>query len=386
MKITTQSQTRHDQSYIGLDVHKEQTSTATADPGPQGEVRHYGSTATSQIALERTLRRIAKNHGITLQEIHVCYEAGGCGMWIARRLHQLGVACTVVAPSLIPCKAGDRVKTDRRDAIKLVRLLRAGELTSVRVPDELDEAIRDLCRARVDAVDDLRRCKVRLLALLRRLGFNYSGKTHWTEAHQCYLRELRLPHASHRIILEECIGQINQLQERVCRIEQHMESVLADWGRRPLVEALMAFRGFQVIAAMMVISEVGDFLRFTHPRQLMSYLGVTPGERSSGSRQRQGSITKCGNSHARWILVECATHYRSDPKVSRQLSRRQQGQPRWVKELSWKAQNRLHRRFKTLRSRLLHHNKTKVAVARELIAFIWELGVRLQTPQPSAAA
>ena len=365
--------------YVGLDVHKEKTSIALAEPGATGEIRSYGEVATTQAALERTLRRLAKARGLAMGEIHVCYEAGGCGMWIARMLVRIKVRCTVVAPSLIPTKAGDQVKTDKRDAIKLVRLLRAGELTAVHIPDETDEAIRDLCRARVDAMDDLRRAKNRLLAMLRRLGFRYIGKTHWTEAHKRYLRDLRLPFACHRVIMEELIGQIDQLVARIERLEGHMEPMCAEWVKKPVVEAIMTLRGFRIIAAMTVVSEIGDFVRFTHPKQLMSYLGLTPGEYSSGSKRKQGSITKCGNSHLRWMLVECATHYQAQPRVSSALSMRQEGQPRWLKEISWKAQNRLHLRFTKLRQRLMHHNKIKVAVARELAGVLWEIGVKMQT-------
>jgi len=365
--------------YVGFDVHKEKTSLAIADPGATGEIRSYGEVATSQPAFERTLRKLAKARGVAMGEIHVCYEAGGCGMWIARMLVRLKVRCTVVAPSLIPSKAGDRVKTDKRDAIKLVRLLRAGELTAVHIPDETDEAIRDLCRARVDAMDDLRRAKNRLLAMLRRLGFRYTGKTHWTEAHKRYLRDLRLPFACHRIIMEELIGQIDQLVGRLERLEGHMELMCAEWVKKPVVEAIMTLRGFRIIAAMTVVSEIGDFVRFTHPKQLMGYLGLTPGEHTTGGKRKQGSITKCGNSHLRWMLVECATHYQAEPRASSALSRRQEGQPRWLKEISWKAQNRLHLRFTKLRQRLMHHNKIKVTVARELAGVLWEIGVKMQT-------
>ena len=365
--------------YIGFDVHKEKTTIAIAEPGATGEIRSYGEVATSQVAFERTLRKLAKARGVAMGEIHVCYEAGGCGMWIARMLVRLKVRCTVVAPSLIPSKAGDQVKTDKRDAIKLVRLLRAGELTAVHIPDETDEAIRDLCRARVDAMDDLRRAKNRLLAMLRRLGFRYTGKTHWTEAHKRYLRDLRLPFACHRVIMEELVGQIDQLVARIERLEGHMELMCAEWVKKPVVEAIMTLRGFRIIAAMTVVSEIGDFVRFTHPTQLMSYLGLTPGEYSSGGKRKQGSITKCGNSHLRWMLVECATHYKAEPRVSSALSMRQEGQPRWLKEISWKAQNRLHLRFTKLRQRLMHHNKIKVTVARELAGVLWEIGVKMQT-------
>jgi transposase len=365
--------------YIGLDVHKEKTSVAIANPGSQAEVYHYGEVATSQVALDRLIRRIAKTRGVPLPQISVCYEAGGCGMWIARMFLKMKVVCTVVAPSLIPTKTGDRVKTDKKDAIKLARLLRAGELVSVFVPNETDEAVRDLCRARVDAVDDRRRVKTRLLALLRRLGFNYSGKTTWTDAHKRYLRDLPLPFAAHRVILEELINQIDQLDARIERYEQHMEHLYQDWGQRPIVDAIMGLRGFQIIAAMMIVSEVGDFIRFTHPKQLMSYLGLTPGEDSSGGKIKRNGITKCGNSHARWIMVECATHYGKEPRIGSALSHRQKGLSQWVKEKSWTAQNRLYLRFSNLRKRLMQHNKIKVAVARELCGVIWEIGYKLQS-------
>ena len=365
--------------YIGLDVHKEKTSIAIADPGAKGEVRLHGEVATTQVALDRAIRRIAKTKDIPLSRISVCYEAGGCGMWIARMFLKMKVPCTVIAPSLIPTKSGDHVKTDKKDAIKLARLHRAGELVSVFVPDETDEAVRDLCRARVDATDDRRRAKTRLLALLRRLGFNYSGKTTWTDAHKRYLRDLSLPFPAHRVILEELIGQIDQLDARIARYESHMEHLYADWRHKPIVDAVMGLKGFQIIAAMMIVSEVGDFVRFTHPKQLMSYLGLTPGEYSSGGKSKRTGITKCGNSHARWILVECATHYSKEARIGANLSKRQEGLARWIREISWKAQNRLYLRSSSLRKRLMHHNKIKVSVARELCGVIWEIGYKIQS-------
>ena len=365
--------------YIGLDVHKEKTSVAIADPGANGEIRHHGEVATTQIALDRLIRRIARTREVPLSRISVCYEAGGCGMWIARMLTKMKVPCTVIAPSLIPTKSGDHVKTDKKDAIKLARLHRAGELVSVFVPDETDEAVRDLCRARVDAIDDRRRAKTRLLALLRRLGFNYAGKTTWTEAHKRYLRHLSLPFPAHRVILEELIIQIDQLEARITRYENHMEHLYADWRHKPIVDAVMGLKGFQMIAAMMIVSEVGDFVRFTHPKQLMSYLGLTPGEYSSGGKSKRTGITKCGNSHARWILVECSTHYSKEARIGADLSKRQEQLPRWIREISWKAQNRLYLRSGSLRKRLMHHNKIKVSVARELCGVIWEIGYKIQS-------
>ena len=365
--------------YIGLDVHKEQTSVAIADPGPQGEIRSHGNIATSTPCIEKLLRRLAKAHKIGLSDLHVCYEAGGCGMWIARQLAKLKVPCTVVAPSLIPSKSGDQVKTDKKDAIKLARLLRAGELVAVYIPDEIDEAIRDLCRARVDAKDDLRRAKTRLLAMLRRLGYQYEGKTHWTQAHWRYLRSLRLPHDAHAFIMEELLQQIARIEDQVTRIETRMELLLDGWKNKSIVTAIMALRGFKTVAAMMVVSEIGNFTRFTHPKQLMSYIGLTPGEYSSGGKQKQSGITKCGNSHLRWILVELAIHYRQAVRISPALSMRQEGQAEWIKEISWKAQNRLNARFVKLQQRLMHHNKIKVAIARELVGVIWEIGFKIQS-------
>lgn len=365
--------------YIGLDVHKEKTSIAIADPGSKGEVRLHSEVATTQVALDRAIRRIAKSKNISVSQISICYEAGGCGMWIARMFMKMKAPCTVIAPSLIPTKSGDHVKTDKKDAIKLARLHRAGELVSVFVPDETDEAIRDLCRARVDAIDDRRRAKTRLLALLRRLGFNYSGKTTWTDAHRRYLRALSLPFPAHGVILEELIGQIDQIEARIGRYESHMEHLYADWRHKPIVDAVMGLKGFQIIAAMMIVSEVGDFVRFTHPKQLMSYLGLTPGEYSSGGKSKRTGITKCGNSHARWILVECSTHYSKEAKISAHLSKRQENLPRWIHEISWTAQNRLYLRSSSLRKRLMHHNKIKVSVARELCGVIWEIGYKIQS-------
>lgn len=367
--------------YIGLDVHKEQTVVAILEDARDAEPRQYGSINTAQHALERAMRRIAKAQNRKLGDLHVCYEASGCGFWIARRLLQMGVRCDVIAPSLIPTRSGDRVKTDKRDAAKLARMLRSNDLVAVHIPDSVDEAIRDLCRARTDAVDDLRRAKTRLLALLRRLGYHYDGKTHWTPSHQNYLRGLKLPDAAHNRVLEDCIATIDFHEARIARLEDEMLQLLTNWQRKPLVEALMAFKGFKLVAAMVTVSEIGAFSRFEHPKKLMAFLGLVPSENSSGKSRKQGGISKCGNPHARWLLVEQATHYRVPPKISPQLSERQRHTPRWIKELSWKTQTRLSHRFTLLRKRGMHHNKIKTAIARELTAFVWELGTRFESQQ-----
>ena len=368
--------------YIGLDVHKEQTVIAILESDRDDQPHPYGSIATTQHALERAMRRIAKARNRKLADLHICYEASGCGFWIARRLLQMGVRCDVIAPSLIPTRSGDRVKTDKRDAAKLARMLRSNDLVAVHIPDSVDEAIRDLCRARTDAVDDLRRARTRLLALLRRLGYKYDGKTHWTQSHQNYLRGLKLPDAAHNRVLEDNIATIDFHVERIARLENEMLQLLDDWQRKPLVEALMAFKGFKLVAAMVTVSEIGTFSRFEHPKKLMAFLGLVPSENSSGNSRRQGGISKCGNPHARWLLVEQATHYRVPPKVSAQLSERQRGKKRWIKELSWKTQTRLSHRFSQLRRRGMHHNKIKTSIARELVGFVWELGTRFESQQP----
>lgn len=357
--------------YIGLDVHKDSITIAIAPAGRSSEVRLYGTITHDLHALERALSRIRQAHpGARLE---VTYEAGPCGFGLARRLEQLSIPCLVAAPSLIPKQPGAPFKTDKRDARALARLLRAGELTAVYVPEPTDEAIRDLCRARTDAIDDLRRGRLRLKSFLLRHGYRYQGKANWSQAHMRYLRELVLPHPAMKAILEEYLQGIDAAQERVGRLEGAMQTLLEGWRLKPAVAALMAFRGFQVVAAMILVSELGDIHRFAHPRQLMTYLGLVSTEHSSGPRQRLGRISRCGNGHARWLVVECAEHYVLPPKVSKELARRQEGQPAHVRDLSWKAQNRLHLRFNRLLARRLPRNKAKVAVGRELCGFVWAL-------------
>jgi transposase len=290
----------------------------------------------------------------------------------------------VMSPSKTERKPNDKIKTDKRDAKNIAKLFRNGDITEVRVPPALDEAVRDVCRARTDGSDDLARAKQRLNSFLLRNGFRYSGKTRWTPGHMRYLRHLVLPDDAQKIVLEEYIQAIDSAIERRARLADKMKQLLLAWEWKPVVDALMACKGFQEVAAMTLISELGDLRRFDHPRKLMAFLGLVPGEHSSGSKRRQASITKCGNSHARWMLVECAQHHRKAPKVSAALSRRQEGQSKEVKALSWRMQNRLHTRYIKLKLRGKRENKVIVAIARELCAFIWELQNKLDLPIPAA--
>jgi transposase len=357
--------------YLGLDVHKDSITIAIAQPGPKGEIRLLGTITNDLGRLEHALRRIRKAHPHA--HLELAYEAGPCGFVIARRLKQLEIPCLVAAPSLIPKQPGSPFKTDKRDARTIARLLRAGELTGVYVPEPTDEAIRDLCRARTDAIDDQRRCRFRLKALLLRHGYRYQGKANWSQPHMRYLRELVLPHPAMKTNLEEYLQGIDAAHARVERIQASMLHLLESWRLKPAVQALMAFRGFQLVASMITVSELGNIHRFEHPRQLMTYLGLVPTESSSGPHQRLGGISRCGNGHQRWLLTECAEHYALPPKISKELSARQEGQPEAVRQLSWKAQNRLHLRFMKLLGRRLQRNKAKVAIARELCGFIWAL-------------
>jgi transposase len=370
--------------FVGLDVHAKNITVALAEGGG-GEARLYGTIPNDLHALEKLFAKLRKAHPGA--ELRVCYEAGPTGFVIARRCAQLKIHCTVVAPSLIPSRSGDRVKTDRRDALKLARLHRAGELTAVHVPDANDEAMRDLCRARTDAVQDLRRARAQLKAFLLRNGYRYTGKSAWTEAHRRYLRELVLPHPAQRVVLEDAIGAIGSAEERIGRLEDQMQALLESWPMKPVVAAMMALRGFARVGAMVLVSELGGAWRFDHPRQLMAYLGLVPTENTSCDSRRQGRITKTGNSHARWLMIEAAHHYRLSPKISKELSVRQQGQCAEVKACAWKAQTRLHQRMMQLCARGKERNKVTVAVARELCGFVWHI-FRIMEPRlnPNHAA
>jgi transposase len=358
--------------YVGIDVHKDENVFGSAFDGRcKGEL--IGKCSADMNRTLTFIRRYMKNNNLTKEQMHICYEAGPTGFVLARRLIKLGFDCVVIAPSKIPERAGDKVKTDRLDACKLARLHRAGELVPVHIPNVEDEVIRDVCRGRTDAVNETKRGKQQLSSFLLRNGYRYTGKANWTEAHMRYLRELVMPERAQKMVMEEYLLRIDAATAQVGRIDNQMELLLQTWSRRPFVEALMGFRGFQTTAAMVLTAEVGDFLRFAHPKLFMGFLGMVPKENTTGNHRRQGNITKCGNSHARWMLIECAGHYRMPPKVSKALSKRQEGLSREVRALSWHAQNRLNNRWYKLMFRKVHHNKIQVAIARELSSYLWDL-------------
>jgi transposase len=293
--------------------------------------------------------------------------------WLYRYLTGKGFPCWVVAPSLIPKKAGDRVKTDRRDAAQLARLMRSGDLTPVYVPEVEDEAIRDLSRAREDAIGDLKAAKYRLKAFLLRQDIRYEGKASWGPAHLRWLAEVVCPTATQQIVFQEYVRAVNEDHERLERIETELRGKAKDWRFYPMVEALQALRGVQFTVALSTVAELGDLSRFDSPRQLMSYLGLTPSEYSTGQTRRLGGITKSGNAHARRTIIEGAWAYRYNAKVSRHMQQRQESLPEAIRDIAWKAQVRLCKRYRRLVAKGKNPNVVVVAIARELAAFMWAI-------------
>lgn len=356
-------------TFIGLDVHKNSIDIGIADEGREGEVRHYGTIGGDILSLEKVVRKLQSKGGT----LHFVYEAGPCGYEIYRYLTSRGFDCIVVAPSMVPKKSGNRVKTDRRDSIELARLHRAGELTSVYVPRLEDEAIRDMTRARQDAKSNELKSRQQLKAFLLRNGIRYHGKTSWTAAHMRWLAEIKLPNTAQQIVFQEYVDAVNTASERVTRLTDQIRKEVEMWSMRPVVEAYEALRGVQLVVAATVVAELGDLTRFDKPGQLMAFLGLVPSEHSSGDRQRRGSITKTGNGHARRVLVEAAWQYRFPARITPIIRKRQEHLPKEVREIAWNAQLRLCRRFRYLSTQGKSKQTTVVAIARELSGFMWAI-------------
>lgn len=362
--------------YVGLDVHKESMVVATA---PQGdtEAQLYGKIGGTLDALDKLIKKMARPD----LELRFVYEAGPCGYVIYRHLKKQGYHCQVIAPSLIPTKASDRVKTDRRDARQLARLFRAGELTAIYVPDEEDEAVRDLVRARDRAMVDQRKARQRLKGFLLRLGHRYLGRGNWSAEHLRYLAQIKLSHAAQQIAFQEYLEAITVATERLERLTKAMEAALPAWKRAPVVNAVMSLRGVALINGMTLIAEAGDLTRFDSPTSLMSYFGLTPSEYSSGEKRVQGGITKAGNGACRRALVEAAHHYRIAPRVSPAMQKRQEDQSKEVRAIALKAQQRLHSRYRLLTARQKKPVIVIAALARELCGFVWAIACQLSAPE-----
>jgi transposase len=354
-------------SFVGLDVHKDSIAIAAAEPGRDAP-RFLGTVGPDLAQLLKAFKSLGKPEALL-----VVYEAGPCGYTLARQLRTRGYHCEVVAAGKITRGPSERIKTDRRDALTLARLARSGDLVNVVVPDERDEALRDLSRAREDAVAARLKARQQLKALLLRHGHRYSGRSSWTAAHERYLANVSFAHPAQDIAFAEYRQGIKDGHERVERLTESLRAQTEHWRLKPVVEAFTSLRGIDFVAAVTLVAEVGDFGRFAHPRELMGFLGLVPSEYTSGDTRRQGPITKTGNGHARRVLVEAAWNYRFPARISRTLQLRQQDQPKPVRQISWRAQLRLAHRYRRLSSRKLHANKICVALARELAGFLWDI-------------
>jgi len=365
--------------FVGLDVHKATVAVAVAEGTRGGEVRQLGAISNRADHIAKLVEKLSKSG----RRLNFCYEAGPCGYGLHRQLTGLGHDCIVVAPSLIPMKAGDRVKTDRRDAVMLAKLHRAGELTAVWVPDGAHEAMRDLIRARATAVRVLGKARQHLQGFLLRHGRVYAGKKGWTLAYRRWLTTVRFDHPAQQVVLQDYINAVTDAEARVARLTKQIEDLVPSWSMAPVVEALQAMRGVAFIVAVTVAAEIGDFSRFDNPRQLMAYLGLVPSEHSSGATVRRGGITKAGNALARRALIEGAWTYRMQARISRKLHDRIENLPQAIRDIAWKAQVRLCARYR----RLSAAGKAKVvvtsAIAREMVGFLWAIARQVEV-KPTA--
>ena len=370
--------------FVGLDVHKATIAVAVAPSGRSTEVRFQGSLPHRQGAMTEFARRfLAKHPGSRLS---FCYEAGACGYGLARELTDAGHECLVIAPSLIPTRPGDHIKTDKRDATTLAKMHRAGELTSVWMPDAQHEAVRDLVRARETVMYWRNKSRQALSSFLLRQGYRYGGRSAWTVAYWRWLATIELEHPAQQIAMQEYILTIQEHDARHDRLVKQIEAVIPDWSLAPLVVALQSMRGIALITAATIVAEIGDLCRFDTPRRLMAYLGLVPAEHSSGPKIRRRGITKAGNTRARRLLVESAWTYCRSPRVSQEMQRRQEGLDLTILKIAWKAQLRLHGRFRRLSASGKPKNVVITAVARELVGFIWAIGQEVGPAKVSIAA
>src|SRR5215216_1059969 len=360
----------HSVAYVGFDTSKTKHAVALAEGGREGEVRYLGEIEAAPAAVERLLRKLAHKY----KALPVCYEAGPTGYGLYRHIRALGYVCDVIAPSLVPKRPGDRVKTNRRDAVTLARLLRAGELTPIWVPDEVHEAVRDLVRAREAAAQDLRHKRQQVLSFLLRHGRIFTGHRHWSRAHLRWLAGQAFNHPAQQIVFQDQVDAVADAQARLERLDRQLAELVPSWSMAPVVAACQAMRGVAFLSAVTFVAEIGDVRRFETPRQLMAYLGLVPSERSTGEQVWRGSITKAGNPRARRVLVEGAWTYRCPARLSRPLQLRLEGLPKAVREIAWKAQVRLCTRYRRLIAAGKKAPVAIAAIAREMAAFLWAIG------------
>jgi transposase len=364
--------------FVGLDVHAQTIAVAVAEPDG-GEVRSLGTIPNDPQALQRVLKKLGKP-----EQLRVCYEAGVTGYVLYWQMTRLGIHCDVIAPTLVPRKTGVRVKTDRLDALKLARCYRAGDLTPVWVPDAAHEALRDLVRAREAAKADQLRARHRVSKFLLRQGRRApAGVRSWGVRHLQWLRQLNFEQPAQQSTLEDYLHEMEHQGQRVARLERSIDSAVerAPPKMREVIGALQSLRGVAKISAVTLVTELGKFARFSHPRQLMGYCGMVSKEHSSGKRVWRGEITKAGNAHVRRIVVEAAWAYRHRPAIGKTLAGRQREQPVGITQIAWRAQQRLCDRYRKLTARGKSPQLTATAVARELLGFIWAIGVQVEHPQ-----
>src|ERR1700730_236728 len=360
----------HSEAFVGFDTSKLRNAVAIADAGRGGEVRFFGEIENTPAATAKLVRKLSAKYG----RLTFCYEAGPTGSGRQRQIKDLGFECLVVAPSLIPKRPGDRVKTNRRDALSLAKLLRPDELTAVWVPDAAHEAMRDLTRARETDMLDLPAKPQHISAFLLRLGRPYGErKKTWTKAHVRWIASQKLEHPQQRLVLEEMMLAMRQAQERLQRLEQAIAAAVPEWSLAEVVTALRAMRGIDLISAATLLAELGDLSRFRSPTELMAYLGLVPSETSTGDAIKRGPITKAGNRRARRMLVECAWSYQHPPRVGAVKQHKVDAAPPAVREIAWKAQCRLYRRYRALIRKGKLKTVAITAIARELAGFIWAI-------------
>lgn len=373
--------TKHNTLYIGLDTHKESIVAAAVGDGDQAPVFDLGTLGTRHYDINKLIKKLT---GMAKRLCFV-YEAGPGGYWLHRFLTERGHSCTVVSPSLVPMPKSSQIKTDRRDARALAIVLKTGAAPAIHVPALSDEAVRDLCRAWQQARKDVKICKQRIKMFLQRHDVRYTGQARWSQAHRRWLSEQIMPAPASQIVLQELIEAMASAERRSERIEHQLKEHVETWRFMPVVKALQAFRGIQFTTAITVVSELGDLDRFDSPSKLMAYIGLVPGEHSSGGTRRQGAITRAGNGWVRTALIESAWSYRYEPKVSAIIARRQTDIDPEVIEIAWKAQLRLHHKYRKMRVRGVQTNKVVTAVARELAGFIWAATRRVPVaPAPDA--